>query len=276
MQYTPDTIATADLPIAVKHSVGGEKKLYATRDSAIKLGDIVLWGDGSGVWTPDTVGNTILASDPHDLVIVVQNECKANAAPVITFNVVFNDDSTGTIAVTLNPPAWVQNGGWDFQHGAAKDFTPSATGKTVKSITSLASVTNAKKWSGFQVWALPPSTYYKYIDTVESVDPSIGIRPGVSIPDGLDGTAEVVVGRSEESTLEIRALHRSVVDGILRYSGYEATLRMELWKGGRILVERHVFANCILSAKPVFPDGSEKSTNMTSGRLGKYFGFFAP
>lgn len=276
MKYTPDQIATADLSLAVKHSVGGEKRLYATRDTGVLIGEILQTGDGSGVWTPDAVGRNVLAAAASDLVIVVENECKADAAPVITLGVTFEDNTSGTITVTLSPPAWVKNDGFDFQHGLAKDFTASSASKKVKAVNALITSSNAKKWSAFQVWALPDTTNFKYIDCVENVDPNIGIRPGVSIPDGLNGTAEVVTGRSEESTLEIRGLHRSAADGLNRFGGYESTLRMELYKGGRILVERHVFANCILAAKPVFPDGSERSTTTANGRLGKYFAFFAP
>ncbi len=272
MLYTPGTIATADKPIARKHSVGGEKRLYITRDPVNDLGTLLLAGDGSGVWTADAINTPPTAGS--DLQAVVETWVESDTAAVLT--VVGTKSGGGSITgtATLNPPGWAVNNSYDFQPGAAWDLTVAAA-DTYATITSV-SITNAKKWSSLKLFQLPATTNYKYVDTVENVTPRIGNSPGHPIPDLLDGSAEVTLGRSDPSELRITAKHRSIVDGLARYAGRPCTLRLEVWKQGRVLVERHVFGNAILQVNPEFGDGSDDVKQAAEGIFEQYFGFYAP
>ena len=58
MKYTPDAILTADLALARKHSVGAEKTLFANDNPMLDIGAVQMAGDGSGIWTPDTINLT--------------------------------------------------------------------------------------------------------------------------------------------------------------------------------------------------------------------------
>ncbi len=282
MKYTPLTVATSQIPIARKHSIGAEKKLFANDGAMLDLGSVLLAADGSGVWTPDPINLTNDTDLPAagDLVALVKNELRADAAVVLTLNVTFSDTSTGTAAVTFSPPSWGLNKKFHFQHGVAKDMRPAGGASdslTITKINGLASVTNAKYGSEIRICQLPAlSADWQEIGFVENVRPRVAIRPAVSIPDGFEGTAEVVPGRSEESRLEINTRYRSVVDGLGRYGGRNCCFMLEIRKQGLILTERHVFANSVIQVNPDFGDGNDIVRNAGEGAMGRYLGFYAP
>lgn len=284
MQYTPDAIVTADLAIARKHMIGAEKRLLAHDGALLDMGSVLLTGDGSGIWTPDGINltgeNSTDLATAGDLVAVVKNELRADAACVLTLNVTFNDDSTGTASVTFTPPSWGLNKKFYFQHGVAKDLRPVGAGnsaKLISKITGLASVTNAQRGSEILIAQLPATlSDWQEIGFVENVRPRVASRPAVSIPDRHEGTAEVVPGRSEESRLEINTRYRGVVDGLWRYSSRNCCFMLEVRKQGIVLTERHVFANSVIQVNPDFGDGNDIVRNAGEGAMGRYLGFYAP
>lgn len=276
MKYTPTTIATNDIGVVRKHSLGGEKKLWMTRVLAAKVGSIEVAGDGSGVYTADAV--TTLPGSGADLVVKVDGEVRSldGTNPVI-LTIVGTDQASALLSgtATFSPPGWVPNKTNDFTEGFALDITTNGVNKKWKTITAI-TIPNAKKGSNVSLFTMPDTTDWQYIDMVESVDPHVGISPGVSIPDGLDGTAEVVRGRSEENKIAINALYRSVADGIQRFGGADCCVRMDIFKAGKILAERHIFANAILSANSTFPDGSETAKQAGEGIFSDALLFVAP
>jgi hypothetical protein len=276
MKYNIDALGSADVAIAKKHRLGGEKVLYATADEAKQIGELLLVSDASGRWTPDPISSIDTAG--ADLAIMVYRQLKADDDAVITFNVTFGDDTNGQAAATFTAPSWVSNKSSNFQHGVARDLTGTGgnSAKTIKAINSLASITNAKRFSAFRIFQLPQvEANWQLIGNVETFDPKIGILPGVPIPDGLDGTAEVVQGRSEQSSLDITVLHRAVVDGIMRFGGQPACFQCQTVTGGVVLVERQIAINCILSVDPTYPDGSEMVKQTARGFMEKWLGFYA-
>lgn len=294
MKYDIAALSAADLAIAQKHSIGGEKRLWATSKPAYEIAEIEMAGDGSGVLTKNSINNdaatgdilNLDGADGVDLVIAVQRQLKADDDAVVKLGVTFDDDSTGFAVAVFTAPNWVSNKSSSFEHGVARDlktysaYTDEVTNtpvtKTIKAIDSLSSVTNAKRFSGFKVWQLPQlAADWEYISHVESFDPVIGTNPGVPIPDRLEGTSEVVRGRSEPSSLDITALHRSVIDGIMRFAGQEVCFRCETWAGDVVLKERQIAVNCVLQVNPTLPDGNEMSKNVARGFMQKWFGFWA-
>lgn len=280
MKYDIAALSSQDVAIAQKHAIGGEKKLWATSESAVEIGEITMPSDGSGVgsgvYTPNSI-NTI-PNTGYDLVCSVNRQLVAAADCVVTFNVTFDDSTTGQAACTFSAPSWVAIKSSDFEHGVARDLNGTAgnSAKKIVSINSLASVTNAKRFSGFKIWALPQvSANWQYISHVESFDPVIGTNPGIPIPDGLEGTSEVVRGRSEPSALDITALHRAVIDNIMRFAGREVCFRCETWAGGVVVKERQIAVNCVLQVNPTMPDGNEMMKNVARGFMQKWFGFWA-
>lgn len=278
-RYLPGTIATADKAVAVLHSVGGEKKLWATRVPAVERGSIFLAANASGVWTPDAIFGG-LPTTGVDLQVKVDGDLQASAAAVLTVIGTDTSDLPLTGTATLSPPSWVRNNAdFNFPEGIAFDVVPNITGSTQKYKTILANgiaITNAQKWSRLKIFSLPVDTDWQYIEKVETVRPNIGIQPPHAIPDGLDGAAQVTKGRSEPGNVSISALHRSVVDGLQRYAGVNCCLKLEVWRQGNVLVERHVFANCILGVNPDFPDGSEDAKQAGDGMMQDFFAFVAP
>ncbi|MBM3758520.1 MAG: hypothetical protein FJW38_31680 [Acidobacteria bacterium] len=272
MFYTPDAIALADIPIARNHSVGGEKRLFVSKEPARQIGSVFLKGDADAEWIPDEI-NTLPVTGA-DLQAKVDDELDADAAPLFTFTGTDQADVALQGTSTFSPPSYVANKGFDFSEGVALDIVPGTAGKLFKTLSGV-TATNAKKWSRLKVFQLPSAASWKSIAMVESVDVKIGTKVGHPIPDELDGAKEVVAGRSEPSSITINAKHRSVVDGLQRYAGRLCCLRLEVWKQGKILVERHVYANCILQVNPNFPDGSDEVRQAAEGLLQEYFGFYA-
>lgn len=274
MQYSPNQISdSADIAIARNHSIGGQKKLWASKEPVREVGELFFAGDGSGVWTPDPI--TQLPSTGADLQLKVREELDVTGSSPAVITVVGTDqnDAALTGTATLSAPGWVLNKGNDFSEGAAYDVVTPA-GKRFKTITSV-SGTQAKKWSKLALFQLPSDTSWQYIDMVESIDPKIGTRPGHAIPDGLDGSKEVVAARSPVASISISAMHRSVADGLQRFAGRSCSLRWELWKDGKILAERHIAGGCILSVDPSFPDGDGEVKQVAEGMMQEYFGFHA-
>lgn len=277
MEYTPAAIQTVDYVIARNHMLGGEVKLYATKERALLLGSVQGNGTNSGTLTVDEVYDDLLAATPAPLAIRVDGEVTGAGTVVITLGVTFADDTTGTCAFTYEPPNWVTNQTNDFGHNAAVEGVPSAAGKLIKAINSVVSVTNAQRYATFEIWKLPQDTArWKLVPMITSVNPQSGIRPGVAIADGLDGTREVVEGRSPESSIELRANHKAYVDGLARFGGSYCCLRVERWAGGKILLERSVLVNCILQVNPEFGEGSDKVQTIGSGFMTRQLNFAAP
>lgn len=270
MFYTPDTIAVADVPIARKHSVGGEKRLYVSGDSAAEIGELLWAADGSGVFTADSI-NT-LPTTGADLQVKVVGELLSAADVVITVTGTDQNSAALTGTATYTAPSWVGNKTKDFSEGTAVDVVPGVAGKKFKTITGI-TVTGGKKWGKVKLFTLPEN--WTYIDCVESVDPSVGTTPAHPIADGLDGAADVTRGRSEPSSVRVTAKNRSTLDGLMRFAGRNCCLRLEVWKQGKVLTERHVYSNCIMSVDPSFPDGSEESKQSAGGMMEDAFFFFA-
>jgi hypothetical protein len=277
MTYTPSEIETIDYVIARNHMVGGEVKVFATRESALLLGSAQGDGSGSGTVTIDEVHDDLLASDPSPIAMRVDGGVVADAAVVVTLEATFNDNSVGTVAFTFDVPGWVSNKTFDFGHNAAVEGVPSSAGKTIKAIGDVVSITNAQRYATFEIWKLPQDeTKWKHIPSITGVNPKSGVRPGVPIEDALDGTKEVVEGRSPASSIELRAIHKAYVDGFARFAGGYCCLRVERWAGGKILLERSVMVNCILEANPEFGEGSDKVQSPASGFMTRQLNFAAP
>jgi len=294
MKYDIAALSVNDLAIAQKHDIGGEKKLWGSAEPSFEIGEITCPADGSGVWTPNSVNvttstgalNTLGSASGVDLVACVDRQLNADADAVVKLAVTFSDDTTGFAVAAFIAPNWVSNRSSSFEHGASRDlktysaYTNESTNtpvtKTIKKINGLSSITNAKRFSGFKIWQLPQvESSWQYISHVESFDPVIGTNPGIPIPDGLDGTSEVVRGRSEPSSLDITALHRSFIDGIMRFAGKEVSFRLDTLGGGSVTKERQIAANCVLQVNPTFPDGNEMVKDSARGFMGKWFGFWA-
>jgi hypothetical protein len=277
MQYTPPTIDTSansgDLDVARKHQLGGEKKLFVAAVQCRKMGELELVGDGSGIFTPDPVFTPPTAG--ADLQVKVKRQLLSGSAAVMTVIGVGDNNQPLTGTATFAPPSWVINKTFNFGESMAVDVVPAQAGRLFKSITSV-SITNAKKGSFLQIFTMPVATDWQYVEKVESVNPNIGTSPGVSIPDRLEGTSEVVRGRSNEKTVSVQALHRSVADGLQRFAGQSCCLRVDVEKAGRLVTERTILANCILQCNPDFPDGSETSKQAAEGMFEEAFMFPAP
>lgn len=268
MRYTPPAVPAADHATAIKPSIGGEKRLYASDESADELGLLQWVAAGSGTWTPDEV--SVLPAAGADLAIIVQDELVSSQATVIWVSGTGDDSNPLTGSGILTPPAYVRNKGFSFQHGAAVDVLAARKFRTITNVWVGSGGTATSKVKLFRL----PETWTQ-IGCVEQVDPSIGIRSPVPIACGLDGAAFVLSGRSEPSSVTVRAKHFSIVDGLMRFGGRSCCLRMDVSKAGVLLVERHVFGNAVLSVNNAWGDGNDEVVDAATGMFETFAGFYA-
>lgn len=269
MKYTPPLVATGDLVIARNPTLGAEKKLYASDEPAEEVGEFAFVATGSGTWTPDPV--TVLPTAGSDLQLVVDEQLSAGGVVTLWVDGTDAADQAMTGSGTFAPPRYVQNQKPSFQHGMAVDVQ--AAGK-FKTVTNVRCGATGNRQSRVKVYKLP--TEWALVGCVDSVEPQVGIRPAVSIPCGAKGTAFVVAGRSQESTIAVRAKHFSVADGLNRFAGRNCSIKLDVVKSGAIHVETHVFGNCVLAVNPNFPDGDEVVADAANGSFQVYAGFPAP
>lgn len=272
MFYEPDDIAVADIPIARKPTIGGEKKVWISEEAVSEIGEIVWAADGSGVYTADAI-NT-LPTAGSDLQIKVSAELKSDTQVVVTVTGTDQNDAALTGTATFGYPSWASNHAYNYSEGVAVDVTPSVSGKLFKTITAV-SVTGGKKWGKCQIFTLPTAASWQYVDFVRSVDPSIGTHPAHPVPDGLDGAKDVTRGRSNPSEVRLTCNNRSMRDGVQHYAGRLISIRQDIKKQGKVLVERHVYGNVIITSDANFPDGDEESMQTAAGMMEDAFIFFA-
>lgn len=276
MKYIPATITNAERAVARKTILGGEKKLYVTQVQAERVGDVQLLADGSGTFTADPV--TVLPAAGADLVVKVDGFLSSiDTDPVVlTLVGTADDDSLLSGTATFNPPGWVQVQSKHFGEGVSMDVTTNQVGRKWKTLTAVVPSANAKKGTRAKILRLPDTNDWQLIGKVESLTPNVGISPGISVPDGLIGTAEVLRGRSEESTFTVTTLNASSQDGLQRFAGNEMCLRLDIEKAGKLVTERHVLTNAIMRSNADFPDGNELSRQNAEGLMADACFFAAP
>jgi len=272
MLYEPDDIATVDVPIARKPTIGGEKKLWISDEPVIEVGEIAWVTDGSGVYTADQI-NTIPATG-YDLQLKVDGELQSDTSVVVTIVGTDQDDAAVTGTATLSYPKWSSNKTYDYVEGISCDVVPTVSTQKFKTISSI-SVSGGKKWGKVKLFNLPTAASWQYVDFIRSVEPTIGTYPAHPVPDGLDGAKDVTRGRSDPSGVRVTCNNRGMVDGIQRYAGRQICIRQEIKKQGKVLTERHVFGNVIIAADSNFPDGDEESMQTAAGMMEDAFLFFA-
>lgn len=280
MRYKPTDIAAIDIPIAQRPRLGYESELQATRDQAIPVADLRAVADGSGLMTRNaiTVAAGLITSG-RDLVVRVRN-LKADAAVTVTVPCTFADDSVGTCSATLTPPETVSDQTYNFSEGHSWDLIGDGGGaaKSIKSVNVGAGLllTNALRNSELEIWALPhTAANWQTIPNLNSISREGGTSPAVPVPDGKDGSRDVVPGRSDPASVSIELAYRSGFDGLYRYAGEPACF-MEIKKAQRkLVVEQHVYANCTVQVNPNSGSGNDTGTTSASGFMEKFFMFAA-
>ena len=261
--YLPAAIATAALKrIAGKPAWGAELKLLASPELANVIGTLAMTGATTCPFTDDPV--SALPVGGADLQIQLTNEFAGTAQATV---VVTGTDQTDVALVgtaTLAKPGYTLADSWRFPVGTAWDVVPATGGKLFKTITSVA-CTGGVADVDFKVWQLPVITTFVRIPSITTKDFTTKSQAPKFIPEDLDGAADVKLGRSEPSKLNLTANARVFKDGLLRFDGQAFTIMAELRKENKVLVDRLIFTGWISKAAPTFPDGDEVATVSAEG-----------
>jgi hypothetical protein len=133
-----------------------------------------------------------------------------------------------------------------------------------------------RKGATFRLLSAPAASSWVEIDKIEGVGVNIGTRPGVSIPEKLEGTDELTVGRSGEQSLSINGHNRSVADGLQRYAGQPCCIRVDIKAHQKIVKETQVYGNAIMAVNPNYGSGSDLSTQAAEGMYEDFMVLYAP
>ena len=273
-RYAIAAVAAADKKLAQKTMVGGEKTVYVSLEEVTRVGSLFLTGDQTGTYEADPV-NALPASG-SDLQVALDGPMESTAAAVVTVVGTSATDQLLSGTATFTPPSWVRNRAeYGFAHGVALDIVPSITNALFKTVTSM-SVTNAKKGATLRLFTLPAASSWIEIDKVEECGVAVGHQVGHSVPDGMRGTDEVVLGRSGEQTLSITAFKRSTVDKFGKFAGRFCSVKVEVRGSSRIHKETHVYGGFVPNVQSAYSAGPADVMEQVDGPYEDLLMFFAP
>lgn len=267
----PPDFPTSQINAARKPGSGGEYELYITQEPAYELATIKQGAAGSPTLAVDSGYAVAVSARPSDLVAVVTsnnfNATNLAGAPQFVLNVVFDDNSTGTVTAVLQMPAWLGQGTADrsFPIGFAVDAAHAS--KSVKAVTSLQSASNFPLNSKISIFAMPPIAMadYKRIGCQTNLQFTTKESPGRPVPCGLDGAAYVKRGRSEPGTVNFGGKGFTQADVIARYRGIQVILRADVKKDDVVVNERLFFIGVIYKKSAEVGEGDDDAAERCEG-----------
>lgn len=272
MSWKPEAIALKDRGIAARPTLGQEFEVYASPDEVYEAGMVEVPATDSGILSTEQVGASILSDAPAEVHAVVAYQLQSAVQVVVTLNVTDEDNTVTTAVATFAPPVWVNNQSFNFPEGFGVPLVVT-TGKKIKSINSLASVTGGKRGGQIRLLMLPALTSFSRVGCTTQNDFSTKNRPAVPIACGPNGSKYVKQGRSEPGELRVTAKYRSMADDLARLGGMRSTAMVLVRKEGQVLTERLLFGNWVAMVKPNAGDGSDEATMQGEGMY-EYFGAF--
>lgn len=280
--FAPSTLAAANILVAGKPVLGGEKVFKVSPYQIREVGRFVVTGSNAGTWTGDAV-NTLGAAG-EDIVAVILNPTGVISAAEIALTVTARDpaDVTGpeydsmSLVATIAAPAWSRVQANRFPIGWGTDCIQAA-GKKAAVITGATVVCNADAAGAIiGIYAMPALNSYVEIPCAEDVSWDSQAPESIAIPCGMDGTAFTKPGRSGERSLKASTHLISGADGFSRYDGSTVTAQLQMLKEGSVETERYFFASWQVKATPNLPSGNSVATSSAEGKFTLCIAMFAP
>jgi hypothetical protein len=275
MKYTPAAIGQDDLDVAQAPYFGGEFAVYLSDTPAVQVGQIELSASGSGTYTA-AVGVT-LPTDGVDLQLVATTRLRSPGGNcVVVLNVTDENNIARTATATFAPPARAANQTGNFPRGAAVDFTLSG-GTRIKTIVSLASVSNGEANVAFAVYQLPVAADWALVGCTTSKKFNTKARTPKGIDCGMETDAYVKRGKTQPGELSIDSKFGGVYDRLTRFSGSKCTAMLVGVKDGEVTCDRYVFTQYQPVCEVDLPDGDgEAMENAATGKFQEPLFFVAP
>ena len=260
MKYNIPTIATNDLNVAEASQIGAETTVLASYAEFVSVGNISLLAPGSGTLNPD---NTFIPSAGLDMQLVCHDGIPSAVQAIIQLNVKFADNSTGTATAQFNGPegGWAENQTENLPQGLATDLTgdDANTGKQIKSIQGIASITGGSTSARFDIVALPDSSTWFNISCAMNKEPTLPVAKSHPIRCGYNPSRFVKRIPGDPGKLQLTTKRRSYGDGLERLNGHRVSIMLVHQKDGYLLTERQVFGGLRFNAQPKFPDADAEA-----------------
>lgn len=275
-KYTPAAIEAADLEAALAPAIGGEAKVFISEDPFQVVADVRQPAIASGVMTLNTAFS--LPAGGKDLALVVDRSGARSAVEMsVTLNVVFDDDSTGTVVATFDVPDRAPSQRYSFPQGAAVDFIGQGGGanKKVKTVSSLQAVVGGAVNNRFEVIALPELESYVLVGCTNQANFRLPVGNSLPIPCGLNPSRFTKRGRGEPGTLNVIEKYSDYLLGLTRTNGLFVTGMVEIQKDERILTDRFVVGSWRPMASPEIGDGEDIATANGEGNFSAFAIFTA-
>ena len=174
-----------------------------------------------------------------------------------------------TAVATLKAPALARDQSNALPQGLAVDFVTPA-GTTVRTVTSLASITGGGAGNRFAIVAMPEEESYVSIAECTDKELEAPVGKAVPIPQGYNAAQWVKKGRSDIPKLTIKAKYISAGDGLARINGQRITAMLVTRKDDSVLTERVIVGGYRPVVKIKSPDGNSEAEATAEGIFEKF------
>lgn len=263
------TIADEDSDLAAAPGIGAETRVKYSPVLFKTVGKIRMSGVGAG--TLKLARGYVGLGCVMQAVLLTANP-GISAALGATFAVVYDDDAVGTATATFGVPDYAPDSGFHMPQCLAVDLLPGNNAKTIKSVTSLTSMTGGAPGVKLGIFELPPASSWEEFQApvVKNVD--FGSRGSVAIAVGYDPAAFVKAGRGTVPNVTLSSKHASFAMDVARVNGQKFAYMLESWSDDRVLRER-VVVQSILAVSIPRPDGNGEVEATASG-MGEHVAVF--
>lgn len=251
----PAALTSAQVQIAVKPALGGEMRVYVTRDPALELANIQIVAANSGInqaGSPYAYNQTALTNEangyPMDLVVIAENTLVDTGTISV---LVTGLDQNGVVQSGLaifETPAYASVTDQIFETGWAADVVPlnptpqaagAANGAQWSAYLSFqVTCTSLAQYGGFSIWAMPNLSRYTLIGATQEKSMMTRAQRPTAISAGLDEGAWIKPGVKPVGEARVRCRWISLGDAFARFDGANITMRIDVVKEQKIVDQR--------------------------------------
>ncbi len=255
------SVLAAQLDIARSPIIGEDVVVSFAPENCQKRGFVRCTGATAGAYT-STGGAAIPVAGRDIFARVASSKLSglAGSAMTITLNVILDDDDEDTATATFHIPTWATAQANIFPIGVATDFTPVGVGNTdkkIKSIVSLAGVTNMVAGNKFEIFTAPNAADFVEIEGCRGKGGAFNLPKVIQIGAGRETVEWTKLGRGDSNPLKIECVNRGALEQLARFSGQQGTILFSYIKDDAVLSQYTLFSGFWPQAAGEIPDTGE-------------------
>lgn len=277
MSLKPEALTPGQLKVAQKALLGYEQQLYVSHDNYLALGTMEIVAPNSGVYNADVAENLALASQPMELMAMLDTDAELGEALTITVQGTDEDNNPVECEGTFQPPSYAQDQTYGFPRGWAIELTADTT-RRVKAITNVAvSYGGGATHVKINIFGVPSLDFsangsFRKIGMKVSMSPDPKVPMPTAVQDGRDKGAQIKSGAIEVGTLDITAKIPTGSDGLARVNGKRVTGWIREVKEDKVHTQNILLLGLIMTAKPTVGEGEDPAT-FTATSMFEHYAF---